>query len=128
MTISKRIADGAIIDYNALVVSLWESAELLKSSKESEKVRAKKKLEAIKKDINLLKEDEGLFIEALEHYYHFKPDEIREIELSKFSQYVNTIENGNLDDAINTLKSLNGQLEKKLNDYFSLRRFEGAYL
>jgi len=128
MTISKRIADGTIVDLNALIVSLWGSAELLKYGKESEKARANKKLETIKNDIKGFKEDEGLFIEALKHYYHFNSDEIKAVESSKFDQYIKEIKGGDLDAVINTLKSLNNKLERKINDYFSSRRFEGAYL
>ena len=128
MTISKRIADGTIVDLNALIVSLWGSAELLKYGEESEKVKANKKLEAIKNDINGFKENEGLFIESLKHYYHFNSDEIKAVESSKFYQYIKEIKGGDLDTVINTLKSLNNKLERKINDYFSPRRFEGAYL
>jgi hypothetical protein len=128
MTISKRITDGVIIDFNALVISLWGSAELLMSNKEPEKDRAKKRLEYAKKDIEKLEEDEGLFIEGLKHYYYFNSDEIQAIELSKFGQYIKEIEKGNLDNIINALKNLNNALEKKINNYFSPRRFEGAYL
>ena len=54
MTISKRIADGAIVDYMTLITVLWNSAEFLKYGRQYEQNRANKKLETIKKDIKRL--------------------------------------------------------------------------
>ena len=128
MSISKRIADGTIMDLNTLVVALWGSAELLKYGKAPDKDRAIKRLEGIKEDIRKLERDEGLFIEGLQLYYHFSSDEIHAIELSKFSQYIKAIEEGHLDNTISDLRNLNNKLEEKVREYFSEKLPQRAYL
>ncbi|MBI5208331.1 MAG: hypothetical protein HY934_11170 [Candidatus Firestonebacteria bacterium] len=109
MSYSKLSADGAMLDLKAIIISIWELANFFQTK---DKDSAKKRLDNIKKDIEILKEDAGTMEENLRFFYHY------DFKISNIDNYIKKIEQGKFEETIKELKEINRKLTENINDYF----------